>query len=622
MVGTVTWIPTLFEFVVLTFVAICYLLPGILLGDILFRQKRKLWRISLGTSIILTYYIIIGFILSSLALLVETIYALIWFGTLFCIGIPWILSRRDSLHLELNEDTKKLGVFIFTVFLFLFLAYFSWEGKNHGVGGWDRSEHVVKLLYLVYHNTIPETEIGMLTNAFYPQGLNLNLFMFYSLTHTINHQIVLQMIIVWYFAANLAALVIPLAAVASEIKSDIRLVMLTVFCYIPGSYLLIFESMPSSLAMFLVGNILLLSITEKQTLRFIPIKILLLLGVIAIHLVIFLYTSLILIGIAISRFRYPRQMFVGIITSFISLILAGLFYAGLLFTTEPSLLWGTIEFAFNAQNPIPRSTLPLLQFNVFSLLPTRFSGFSFYLFTIMGILPVFLLGLYNVFREKHWGLAGLCLVSIYISLAEFARFNNRVRFFMLYPVAIISAIGILVLIDIIRSRNWSDTISLFHPKQAATLVISLIVLSSVFTCVSFASAGYGNATSSWAGRDHTFLDNGVFLCVGWMHLAGLNDIGIIATPHDAVYYQIFESLSNNKILMGSTWDSPQSFADVRLLFNDTTDSTIIQEIVSNYHIEAFLVRGDDASYDHILEIYSGTTLFYGPYDYVVGMLSY
>ena len=166
--GAVVWLPTIADTLSIGVAAICYFAPGALIGDILFDNDNIAYRLSIGISIIICYYMTIGFILASFVMLIHLNIFFIWICTFSLSLITWFYVKRKTLRDRFHFKAKQFRfvLFITMSIVFLFILYFVWEGKSEGISAWDRSEHLVKLHYLITHAHLPESEIGMMVNAF------------------------------------------------------------------------------------------------------------------------------------------------------------------------------------------------------------------------------------------------------------------------------------------------------------------------------------------------------------------------------------------------------------------------------------------------------------------------
>jgi hypothetical protein len=608
MIEAAPWIPSLVEMIALLIGIAGYLLPAVLAGMTIGGGSGFTRGLCYGAAFTVCYYSLVGFALSAMGILTSLNLLIVWMLTVAALAVA-LLTKARIPKIRVEKEKLQKGIFLALAFFLVFMIYYVWEGKASGIGAWDRSEHLVKLLYLVHHSRLPVSEIGMDANAFYPEGFNLNAFMFVSLVRVVVPNIAYDVALIGFFAFCTAFLVLPVQSLALKFTGSAEAGLLAVICFVPSSYLLIFESMPSGLAMVLVGVVLLETISDSSMTRTYLITVPLLSGILIIHAVIFLYTVLILLAIALSRSRGLRGLISNGLSQMTIATLGGAGALCILFVCAPSLLAGTLANAFTR---IPASSIAHATYTIpfSSFLPSKWEYFGFYVYTILPILPAFVYGSFYCVRNKDAGLIGLLLGSIYISLAGFAQFDNRIRFFMLYPIAIITSIGFTRALQKLQTVDNAKITRSVNSRWIMAAVTTSFVIISVVAPITNAALGFGNATSNWnlSGRTNTYLDDEAFLFVDWMIENNLSDIGVIATPSDGVYYQIVESMTDNKILMASTWNAPQSFADIREFFNESVPVERKHQIAEYYNITAYLVRGNPDDF-HLYDTFPNSTIY-------------
>ncbi|MDF1539398.1 MAG: hypothetical protein P1Q69_10910 [Candidatus Thorarchaeota archaeon] len=595
MVDEVIWYPGLIEVPVILLASLLYLLPGFLFASIIYNGKGRLKILVVGYGISTSYYILVGFVLSSQRVLTDSAVLLIWLVTISILLVAMGKALRNAIGTMVSfskQNQNELAILLLGC-VFVFFSYFVWEGKVVGISAWDRSEHLVKLLYLDYHSMLPVTEIGMDSNAFYPEGFNLNAFVFSSIARFILPSLTFEITLVSYFAVNSAFLVPCVYYVAKGLTKDSRLAVASVLCYLPISYLLVFESMPSSLAMILVAPVLLAELQKTSLKGEYIINSLFMIAVFLIHLVIFVYVVLAIWGSALAREGSIFTIFKGVSYRTIWVISTASIGLILILATAPTLFWGTLAFAIEG-GPSSGSVVSVdVAFGVlYSFLPMKWDGLIFLLYTSLPVLPAFALGLVESVKKKQRSLLGLLFASVYLSVTEITRFNNRIRFFMLFPFSILAGIGLVKLIEILKTKGSEAKISQIHTVRITSFILFLILSSATVVTVANSTLGYGNTGLNWniAYRTQSYITQEEYELIDWFRTNGFDNVGTLATSLDGVFYQIVESMTDNKIMMGSTWTSPQSFVDMRAFFNQSTPQESIFAIVEHYNISGYIIH--------------------------------
>jgi hypothetical protein len=584
----------------------CYILPGLIIADLILRGRTPIVITAIGTGVSICYHLLVGFFLAYFAILSTVNIMLVWMGTVCILLLVWVISRKYERIKDIRIGANNLSFYtiIIAAIILIFSSYFVWEGKAEGISAWDRSEHLVKLLYLLYHQTLPITEIGIDATAFYPQGYNLNAVLFVSFMNYFSPFTSYSLALTGFNAFNMSILIIPVYQVTYKVTGNQKAALLSIFCFIPGSYLLIFQSMPSTLAMILVGGILMLNIDGEQDRVDHCITIAFLFGIFLIHAVIFIYVVIAILSIALFNWKGLKRTLQGLTLDILRLSVGAVSALVMLYATAHALFWGTVSYGIvgtSSNGSIEPSISPGF---LFSLLPTRWADFVFYGYAILPLIPALILGFFTLVREKKWGLLGLLLGSIYISVTAIARFDARVRFFMLYPVAIIGGIGLLCILEYCENFEVNAKFPRFSSRTFTSLIMALMMITIIVAPVANASLGFGSVTTNWnaSARLDSYLDDEAYQIVNWMHDNDFANLGVIATPDDAVYFQVVEALTNNKILMASSWLLPESFPDMKTFFNVSSSNSTIYSIAEKYNITAYLIRGNYEDY-HILAAY-------------------
>jgi hypothetical protein len=240
------------------------------------------------------------------------------------------------------------------------------------------------------------------------------------------------------------------------------------------------------------------------------------------------------------------------------------------------------------------------------------------MYTTLPVLPAFVIGIIESVKKKQRSLVGLTIGSIYLSVAGITRFNNRIRFFMLFPFSILAGIGLVKLIKILRTKGSGAKIPQIQSARLAALAIFLVVATGMIVPVANSTLGIGNIGPSWnySYRTQSYITQDEYEFVDWLRANDFDNVGVLATNLDGVFYQIVESMTDNKIIMGSTWTSPQSYVDMTALFNRLTPQESIYSIVEHYNISGYIINYSMDVYaqdSSILlafpnsQIYNGTT---------------
>jgi len=582
-------LPTFSEVIILFISMILYILPGYFMVHLFFPKLDKFSeKLVIGFSIIIIICIWIGFILSNYKFLNSFISILILiFIYIFCM-LVYIIERPSLFH-KIRNKYKNLMVFLclVSIFFIAFLIFYVWEGLLPGIGAWDRGEHHVRLLYLYFHEKLPTTEIGTIVNPFYPEGFNLATFFFSSIPMFTSYFEIanLDKIITFFMATILGLITVTIYSVSMLYQKNKIAAIFASLSFIIIVFHFIFHSMPSSLALILVGALLILFkryMNNDLPFSYMVLSIFLLSTILMIHPIMFFYSTLIIFPLLIL-WRKNKEITKRKFYLMVGIVVCSLiFYTIFMFIFKPELLFGTFNYlGIRGEGSISASGVE----NPFSILcgifKFRYNELIFYFSTTLILLPFFIIGLLYNYQKSDALL--ILIVSIFLSITSIVWYSQRTPFFIFYPFTIFCGLGIVRVAKFFIS-NKSKWISIF--------LISILTSSIVLIGVNNALMGKSTHDSyAWSKewRLKSYITQEEFDLCEWINNIGVKN-RIIATPNDGPNFQMIESLTNNKILMASNFGAPQSFIDIRKIFLENMSKKEKIQTISKYNVSILLTN--------------------------------
>ena len=582
-------LPTFSEVIILLISLILYLVPGYFIVHLFLPKLDKFSeKLIIGFSITIVFWIWIGFILSSYKLLNPLISMLILiFIYIFCM-LAYVIKRPEICH-RINNKSKNLIVVLclISIFFIAFQIFYTWEGLAPGIGSWDRGEHHVRLLYLYSHEKLPMKEIGTNVDPFYPQGFNLAIFFFSSIPMLTSYFDItnLDKIIAFFMAMILGLITLTVYSLSILYVKDKITAVFSSLSFLIIVFYFIFNSMPSSLALILIGALLiLLRKYANNDLPFLYMVLLpfLLSAILMIHPIMFFYSLVIIFPLLILwrlRKEITRRKFYLI---FGSVACSLIFYILFMFTFKPELLFGTFNYlGIRGEGSLAASGVQSPFSILRGIFEFRYNDLIFYFSNTLILLPFFTIGVLCNYQKSDVLL--ILIVSIFLSITSIVWYTQRTPFFISYPFTIFCGLGITWVVKFFIS-NRSKWISIF--------LISILTSSIVLIGVNDALMGKSiNGPHFWSRewRINSYITQEEFDLCEWIKDIGIRN-RIIATPNDGPNFQVIESLTNNKILMASKFGAPQSFIDIRKIFLGNVLREEKIQIISKYNVSILLTN--------------------------------
>lgn len=588
-------LPILSEVIVLFFSMIIYILPGYLLVHNLFPKIDKISeKIVIGASFIVVYWILMGFILSKYELLDSFTSMIILGVTYFFLVWGYIKRRKDGINkVDNSSEDITAALSLILIFLIILLTFYSWEGLEPGIGAWDRGEHHIKSLYLYYHRRLPITEIGTDVDPFYPAGFHLAYFFFSSLPMGIyqNNIANSDTFLAFFMGIVIASLSVVIYSVSNSYFRDIFAGIFGSLSFSLISFLFIFNSMPSSLALILIGSlVLLLNGYKNKDLpnSYLVLCILLFCGVLMVHPIMFLYCLVIVLPLlgywVMNRDMDRGGLYITLSCIFLSII----FYFLFMLIFKPNLLFGTLNYlGIRKTGSLAVSGVNNPYSIIEKIRNIRYKELIFYLGVLYPLIPFFLVGLVEGYRKAR-DILIILIFSVFLCIVGVVWYTGRTWFYMLYPSTILCGLGIRKIMGFIGVHK-GGVINIF----LICILVSLITLSAVSNAFNGRDiTGSQYWKKSW--RIQTYISQEEFDLVEWINNKNINN-ELIATPTDSPSYQLIEALSENKILMGSEFKAPESFQDILRFFAENTTVDYRKQIVSYYNISMIVVDDKDTA---------------------------
>lgn len=574
-----------------------YLIPGMVLAEITLSPVFSVpKRVVIGAAVSITAYILIGYVLSRLSLLSHQA-AMASVLIIDAISVAaYILWRhrqgRESRGFlaRLTRRDMLITLALILIIALSMLVFFAWENQAPGIGAWDRSDHLPRMLYLDQHHHLPLHELGTEVTPYYPRGLHMAGLFFTAPFFQTKPVIELSSPFLAFIAICIGLLPLALYALSLSFFKDRKTALFSSVLFLVFSFTFIFSSFACTLGMLLAIVAIMLEIefiaggcSSKHLLLFALFAC----AVFLIHLVVFLillaFSLAVLTGALISRrksgFRGKTAWkFVGVMA--LAIILPLLFLAA----TSPALLEGTITYMGireSGEAKVSNVTPGKMVKNAFSFRSEELLGLVYH---CLVILPFIFLGALGLFRKQKWVPLCILLVALYLSISRLVWFNNRVNFYMLIPFTLIGGYGLSMFMAS-KQRRARTLISY-------TLILLLLVVGALGSASLHAARGtYLQGIGFWDKdfRLQTYVTQDAYELARWIEDNGLEGVRF-ASNNQGAYYLLVEALTDTRILMASRFSGVQSFSDMLELFDPETPKAGRLEIIEEYRLGGLITN--------------------------------
>ena len=468
-----------------------------------------------------------------------------------------------------------------------FNIFYTWEGLSPGIGGWDRGEHHVKLLYLYSHERLPTTEIGTIVNPFYPSGFALATFFFSSIPIFVSPHFDITNLdysLTFFMATVFSLITLTVYSLSELYVKNKNVPIYASFSFLIVAFHFIFHSMGSSLALVLIGAVVILFkkyAKNNLPLSYMLLSPLLLITILLLHPIMFLY-SILMVFLLVMGWKVDDTITRPQLYNIFSMVLVSLIsYALFMFMFNQPLLFGTLNYiGIHNAGDLPSSGVGS-PFGILSrIFEFRYEEIIFYFTNAQCLLPFFVIGLIHSFK-KHRDIFLMLIIAIFLSTSSLVWYTSRTWFYMIFPFTILSGIGI---------------VRIFKTKAFYSICLVLI-LTSIIVPIAINNALMGPSPEDpyfWSEewRINSYITQEEFELAEWIKQNNIKD-AFIGTPNDSPGYQVIEALTDNKILMGSRYGAPQSFIDVEKIFLENVSQEDKMHIISNYNISILITHQEN-----------------------------
>ncbi len=577
---------------------ILYFAPGMLMSEMLFASTFPLYkRLFLGVCISISAYIFIGYILSAFSILSSSLSVgiIIFLDLVLLISyIHHINNNGASFISSLKKLDARSCLFITAlviVFALAILVFFTWQNKAPGIGSWDLSDQLPRMLDLDYHNGIPEHELGTLVKPYYPRGFHVAGLFYTAPFFSRISSVGLSSPLLGFVSIIIGLQMAGIFVLSRSLYGGKRAAIFAAAFGIAFSLPAIFTSYPCNLGMVVIIACLILETEIIKSGRISPFNLFLISAfatvIFLIHLVTFLifiaFTLAFSLGILFSakRMGHNRRKSLLLIAA---IVISVFIIAAFLSVTSPQLLKGTVNYmGIRGEGEAVSSEVTPESFfrNAFQFRYRELTGMLFYM---LFMVPFILLGIYRGFSTRNWVLLLLLGAAIYLSLSKLVWFNWRVNFYMFIPLTLLAGLGVVELIERSGSR--------FKTHLSFCLVIMLIIISMLGITYEFANSGtYMHGVGYW-GLKHrlaTYVTEEAYETAEWIKDNELEYI-TFATDDQGAHYLLLSAITDARILTASGFPGIQSFADMKELFDAHTSRDRRLEIMLQYGVEGLITN--------------------------------
>ncbi len=581
--------------VTLSLWTLLYFAPGVLLAEVFLSSTFSFpKRLATGAAFSISLYILLGFVFSRFSVLSHNS-AMAAILALDILTMAFYLiwrHRSGSDPVEALRGLTRKDLFIAAVLVLIFalsiLVFFTWENQGPGIGAWDRSDHLPRMLYLDHHQHLPEHELGTEVSPYYPRGLHTAALFYSAPFFSTRSPIELSSPLLAFIAVCIGLLPLALFALSLACFDDWQTALFSSLCFLVLSFTFIFTSFPCTLGILLSTAAVMLElefVRGRCGAKVFLLFTLLSSAVFLVHLVTFgalmVLSLAVLAGALISgeKIGFKRRnawVLAGLIAA--SLVLPLLFLAA----TSPALLKGTRTYLgvretgeAKVSNQSPGKILR----NLFSFRISELQGVLYY---CLAVVPFLILGSLHLLRRRQWVPIALLLGGIFISVSKLLWFTNRVSFYILIPLTLIGGYGLRLFLA--RGRGGQRALISW------ALIPALFVTAALGTACVSAKRGYsltGQGFFAPEGRVRTYVTQESLDLARWVADNDLEGIRF-ATDDQGAHYLMVEALTDARLIMASKFSGVESFSDISELFDPETTRERRLEIMEEYGVSGLI----------------------------------
>ncbi len=587
-----------FGFAITLFIwSVLYFIPGVLFTEILLSGKMDFpKRLLIGITASVVFYIYIGYILSKFSLITPSIAtALVIILDLMSIVTYIVFCHRNNIDLRnrlgaLGQREILIAAVILMVFILNLLTFLAWQNQAPGIGSWDLSDHLPRMLDISYHHHLPSHELGTKVTPYYPRGLHMAELFYVSPFFGRKPVVDLSSPFLAFMAITIGLQAIALYALSLACSNNRLAAVYASLFSIAFSLAATFTSYPCSLGMVIVATCLMILVefirgrlNSKWLLVFCVFSASVFLIHLVTFLVLFIFSLAVLAGALLSGKRMGfrrRSAWIVVLAIFISLVLPLAFLA----ITAPPLFRGTLNYmgAGNANEETRTSGVEPGSFfrNALKFRYIELFGFASY---CLFLLPFVYLEVMKKLRSRQWMLLFVLLAALFLSTSYLVWFKWRVNFYLLIPLTLLGGYGL--------HKFFSYREKKTAPPSFTVVVLALIMVAMLGLVSTNASEGtYLQGMGFWSFdfRKRTYVTQDAFELSQWLKDEGLEEL-TFATNNDGSHYLLLSALTDARILVASGFTGVKSFTDMRKIFENETTGTERLCIIQEYGVEGIII---------------------------------